>query len=361
MLTEKRIQKILDKVIRSIQVVTDVVDLTGIIVASSDRKRVGQIDPTFNGCDIKEGKPTFVRNRKTYMRLMVNRAVTYFIVMEGTSKVIRNYCLLTASLMELYLKTTVQKLNREEVMRRAILAQVSELELQEYVRDYKLDPDALRCIIVIRTTGMEADQVYQILLKVFPRNQGDILILMDSRTVVLIKLITDEMEEDEFKQLAAAIEDTILNETTIKAYIGIGNCKPSIYEIRESYLEATEAIDVGRIYDISNRIYLYDELLLERFLHEVPSQICQEYYQTIFQGEVKKVLTDEMITTIEKFFENSLNLSETSRQLYIHRNTLVYRLDKIQKVLGLDLRNFHDAVTFKIMMMLERQERECSL
>ena len=97
---------------------------------------------------------------------------------------------------------------------------------------------------------------------------------------------------------------------------------------------------------------MYSTLLLERFLSEVPLNLCERYSKVLFVKEYKKLLTDEMITTIEKFFEHSLNLSETARQLFIHRNTLVYRLDKIQKVMGLDLRNFHDAVTFKIMMML---------
>lgn len=349
----------LDKVVRNIQVTTDIVDLTGVIVASSDRKRIGQAEPVVRDYDTINGKLTFVHNGRTYMRLVVDKTIAYFIVMDGVSKVTRNYCMLTASLMELYLKSSIQKLNREEIVRRIILDQVSDLELQELVREYKLEPDVGRCVFIIRTAGMEADQVYRILLKVFPKNQGDILILFDSRTVILVKLVLEEMEEYELDQMAAAIEETIINETTIKVHIGIGRCKSNIFQLRESYLEAMQAMEVGMMYEIDGRIYRYDNLFLERFLHEIPLQISQKYCQMIFNNEVKKVLNDEMITTINRFFENNLNLSETARQLYIHRNTLVYRLDKIQKVLGLDLRNFHDAVTFKIMMMLDKQKREC--
>ncbi|NMA96443.1 MAG: hypothetical protein GX974_10420 [Clostridiales bacterium] len=140
----------------------------------------------------------------------------------------------------------------------------------------------------------------------------------------------------------------------------MGRSKENIFGIKESLDEAQKAIDVGRIYNPNNRIYTYNGLLLERFLHEIPANIYEKFYDDTFYEELDKVFNDEILLTIEKFFENSLNLSETARQLYIHRNTLVYRLDKIEKVMGLDLRNFHDAVTFKIMMMMDRHVQECS-
>lgn len=355
MLTEQRIQKVLDKVVHNIQVTTDIVDTAGVIVASSDRERVGRAEPIVKDYDAINGKPTFVYNGRTYMRFTIDKAVAYFIAMDGVGNVVRNYCVLIASIIELYLKSNMQKLNREEVVRRVILAQVSDLELQELVREYKLEPNVPRCVLVIRTSSMEAENVYRLLLKVFPKSQGDILILFDSRTVILVKRVQDDIGEDELGQMAAAMEETILNEITVKICIGIGQIKPNIFQLRESYLEAIQAIEVGLIYGVPGRIYRYDSLLLERFLHEIPIQISQKYCKTIFNEEARKVLNEEMITTVNRFFENNLNLSETARQLYIHRNTLVYRLDKIQKTLGLDLRNFHDAVTFKIMMMLNNQ------
>ena len=359
MQTGQRIQKLLDKIVRSIQVDADIVDSSGMIVASSSRKKIGEEEPAVKGYDIKAGKGVFAHNGRTYMRLKLNRTAGYYIAMDGTGKTVRNYCFLISSLFELYLKSTVKKMNKEEIIRRILFDEMPVLDLQELVQDYKLEPDAERCIFVIRTDDMGANQEYRILIKVFPKRQGDILLLLDNRTIILVKLVMDDTDEDEFYQLAGAIEETIMNETTVRVCIGIGKCKPNIYRIRESYMEAMQAIEVGMMYDGDNRIYHYDALLLERFLHEVPREISGEYYQIIFNDETKKILNDEMLTTIEKFFENSLNLSETARQLYIHRNTLVYRLDKVQKTLGLDLRNFHDAVTFKIMMMLEKQKREC--
>ncbi len=361
MLIENRMQNILDKVIKNIHVETDILNSEGIIVASSDKSRNGHRDAFIKESIISDEKNRFIFAGRTYMKFNTDAHNVYYLSMEGTGKIVRNYCLLAVSLIELYLKTTGQRLDKGDALCAALLGQISDLDFQEVVIEYNIEIEIPRCVFVIRTEGMEAAEIYKIMLNVFPKNMEDFLVLIDSQTIALIKTIKDEMdEEEELQQLGSAIEDTILNEASIKSYIGIGKVKNSVYDIRESYKEAISAINIGRIYEPTNRVYLYDSLLLERFLHEIPASTSEKYYKHIFHHEYDKTLTDEMIATIEKFFENNLNLSETSRQLYIHRNTLVYRLDKIQKVLGLDLRNFHDAVTFKIMMMLERQNRECS-
>jgi len=360
MQVEKRMQKLLNKITDSIQVEADIVSLDGIIVASSDSTRIGKQDSSIQARSAVEENNRFTYAERTYIKFNTNLNRTYYLSMAGTSKTIGNYCILIISLIELYLKSTTQRMDREDTLCAAMLGHISDLEFQEAVRTYKIDAATPRCVFVIRTEGMEAAEIHKVMINVFPKEMEDFLVLIDSQTVGLVKTVVDEIDESDLIQLGSAIEDTILNETSVKSYIGIGQVKSNIYGIRESYKEAIKAMDVGRTYEPNNRVFYYDTLLLERFLSEVPMNISEKYYKHIFHGEINKVLNDEMIATIEKFFENNLNLSETSRQLYIHRNTLVYRLDKIQKTLGLDLRNFHDAVTFKIMMMLERQNRECS-
>lgn len=360
MLIERRIQKILDKVVKNIQMETDIFNSDGVVIASSDKSRVGIYNDFLNSDVILEEKNAFIFAGRTYMKINARFNRTYYLSMEGTNRVVRNYCILTTSLMELYLKSIIQRMDREDTISAAMLGQISDLEFQEAVGEYKIEVNIPRCVFVIRTEGMKAAEIHRIMLNVFPKHMDDFLLLMDSQTIGLVKTIIDDMDEEDLLQLGEAIEDTILNETSVKSYIGIGKIKNNIYEIRDSYLEAINAMNIGMIYEPNNRVYFFEALLLERFLNEVPNNISEKYYSHIFHEEFDRTLTEEMIATIEKFFENNLNLSETSRQLYIHRNTLVYRLDKIQKVLGLDLRNFHDAVTFKIMMMLERRNRECS-
>lgn len=359
MLIEERIQKLLDKIYGSIQVQIDILDMNGTIVASSEKSQIGTIEPFLKDRTHTEGKNSFIYRGKTYMRFVIDKSLSYYLAVEGNDVASLNYCILIASLIEFYLKSGNNKVDREGFIRRVLLGQATDLEFQEFVRNFKIEAQIRRCVFVIQTLVMQADQIYHILLKAFPRNQGDFLALIDNRTVALIKHVSEEMDEEELIQLAAAINETVLNETSFKISIGIGRCKDSVYEIRESYLEALKSIEIGSTHDPESKIYMYDSLLLERFLYEIPAEISRKYFKTIFHDDFKKILNEEMLATIEKFFENNLNLSETARQLYIHRNTLVYRLDKIQKLLGLDLRNFHDALTFKIMMMLERQNREC--
>ncbi|HHU48335.1 MAG: PucR family transcriptional regulator [Caldicoprobacterales bacterium] len=350
-LMERRMQKILDKLVKSLQVDTDILDANGMVVASSDKARIGHLGNIAEGLADEDDKAIFIDSYKTYMKFTVDK-LTYILVMEGTNRVIRNYCLLMVSLLETQLENSVRKLDKEEVMRRILLDQLGELELRELVQDYKLELGLPRCVYVIRTRGIEADQVYQMLQKAFPGSNEDMLILIDGMTVSLVKAVSMETEEEELMQLAESIDRSILSQTSVKACIGVGGIKENFFRLQESYEEASKAIEVGKVYNAHNRIYMYSSLLLERFLHEVPLHLCERYSKGLFVKEYKKLLTGEMLETIDKFFENSLNLSETARQLFIHRNTLVYRLDKIQKVMGLDLRNFHHAVTFKIMMML---------
>jgi len=359
MLTERRMQKIIDQLVKSIKIDIDILDSHSMIVASSDKSRVGEIGP--NVKNFTEDEDTvFIDNNRTYMKFTVGKNLAYFLSVEGSNRVAHNYCTLIASLLDVYLRSNIKKLDKQEVMRRILLSQLRDLDLHELVRDYKLDLGMPRCVFLIKASGMEADSIYQTLLSVFPKSEGDILVQIDGMTVCLVKSITEDLDSEELGQMAAAMEETIMDEGLHKVYIGIGNIKNNLLKLGESYNEAENAIEVGRLFSVNNRIYQYDSLLLERFLHQIPLDLCERYSKALFTKEYKKLLSDEMILTIDKFFENSLNLSETARQLFIHRNTLVYRLDKVQKIMGLDLRNFHDAVTFKIMIMLmDRYMQEC--
>lgn len=353
----KKLQRLLDNVANTLNLEVEIIDYEGNIIASSDKMHLGLKEPLV--IDADKTDTYFLKNGKTFIKFQVDRNTALFLSMSGTSSEVMNYCQLTVSLLQAALNLTAQKSDRNEILRKMLLGQLSDLELQEFARDFKIEPHRSRCVFVVRTPGLEAGEVYRLLLNAFPKNRKDILVTVNGRTVALIKDLSEEMNENELVQLAAAIHETVQDEMTFKALIGIGKVKSNITEVSESYLEAVHAITVGRIYNVNEHIFVYERLLLERLLYEVPLEICRKYYQDDFYDGYKQVINEEMTATIEKFFENSLNLSETARQLYIHRNTLVYRLDKIYKIMGLDLRDFDDAVSFKIMMMLERRMQEC--
>ena len=163
---------------------------------------------------------------------------------------------------------------------------------------------------------------------------------------------------DELYQLAEAIEQTLLDEVGKSCVVGIGEPKKTFPEIGESYRESRRAVEVGRIFLSEQHIYVYRSLVLERFLMDIPREMGTRYHGILFNRKTARLFNDEMLHTIEMFFAKDLNLSDTARQLYIHRNTLVYRLDKVQRQTGLDLRKFDDAVTFKMMMLLGKSGKD---
>jgi carbohydrate diacid regulator len=153
-------------------------------------------------------------------------------------------------------------------------------------------------------------------------------------------------------RVAKSIMDALASDASQKVHIAYGTIINEIRDVSRSYKEAKMALDVGKIFYSEENVIAYSNLGIGRLIYQLPVHLCRMFIREIFDGKSPEDLDEETLTTINKFFDNNLNVSETSRQLYIHRNTLVYRLDKLQKSTGLDLRKFDDAITFKIALMV---------
>ncbi len=209
-------------------------------------------------------------------------------------------------------------------------------------------------MLVFHMVQTENEKAFNLLRDLVPMQERDVLIDMDRHTVALVRDMTDVEGSDELVQFSEALQETLMSETAHQMTVGIGSCRVALEEIRESFSEARRAIEVGRIFQPESSIYVFDKLILERFLMELPQESSAYYHSLLFNRKTQRLFNEEMLYTIEMFFKKDLNLSDTARQLYIHRNTLVYRLDKVQRQTGLDLRKFDDAVTFKILMELKK-------
>ena len=159
---------------------------------------------------------------------------------------------------------------------------------------------------------------------------------------------------DEIEKIARMISDTLSTELNIKVYISIGTVVSDLKDVSRSYKEAKMALEVGKIFESDQYIVNYEKLGIGRLIYQLPLSLCKMFIKEVLHGLTMDDFDEETLATVNKFFENNLNVSETSRQLYIHRNTLVYRLDKLQKMTGLDLRNFDDAIIFKITLMVSK-------
>lgn len=281
-----------------------------------------------------------------------------FLCLPGDSSDVCSCAILASELVSSMTRVELPNADREQTFRSILRGEVEGAEMETMALEHEIALEQDRCVLMLHLQNVDAESALNILSAITGDNSDDAVVEMDRHTLVLVKKLDEQGDYDDIDQLGQAIENTFMSEANHQVYIGIGEMKPTLGLLSESMREARRAIDVGRIYRKEEYVFIYRKMLIERFLADVPREMGQRYNSLLFNRKTARLFNDEMVHTIEKFFENSLNLSETARQLYIHRNTLIYRLDKVQRIIGLDLRAFDDAVTFKMMMLLGKNANE---
>lgn len=212
--------------------------------------------------------------------------------------------------------------------------------------------EAPRAAFLVRQLGPADVSTIDVIQNLFPDKQMDFVISINETDVALIKQLPEGADAKELQRIAKQIATAVTQELGIKVVIGIGTVVNHIRDLARAYKEAGVAIDVGKVFDTEKTVINYENLGIGRLIYQLPIPLCQMFMKEVFTETMPDAFDEETLTTINKFFENNLNVSETARQLYIHRNTLVYRLEKLEKSTGLDIRAFDDALTFKIAMMV---------
>ena len=192
----------------------------------------------------------------------------------------------------------------------------------------------------------------ELVKNLFVTRAKDFVTEVDEQSIILIKDTKEMDSEEDLRALASMIVDNIHAEAMVRVRVGYGNRVNNLQDIAKSYQEAKMALEVGHIFYAEKETIAYSCLGIGRLIYQLPMSLCEMFIQEVFGDEVPDIFNEETTTTIQKFFENNLNISETARQLYVHRNTLVYRLERLQKIIGLDIRKFDDAMTFRIAMMV---------
>ena len=225
-----------------------------------------------------------------------------------------------------------------------------------YIRAKELHfaTDAPRAVFLVRQVGHSDVTAVDILANLFPDKLQDFVLSINETDIAIVKQLAGEVTADELEKIARNVEDTLKNELFIKSVIGIGTPAEHLRELADAYKEAQTAIDVGKVFDTEKSIINYEHLGIGRLIYQLPTTLCEIFLSEIFKKSSIDALDQETLFTINKFFENNLNVSETSRKLFVHRNTLVYRLEKIKKLTGLDLRQFDHAIVFKVALMVRK-------
>jgi len=225
-----------------------------------------------------------------------------------------------------------------------------------YIRSRELHfiNDVPHAVLLIRREEKNDLTMMDVLQSIFPDRQHDFIISVSETDIALIKEIKPGAATKELIALAKTVEETINTELFIRVVIGIGTISTNIRDLAASYKAAQTAIDVGKVFEDEKTIIAYENLGIGRLIYQLPTTLCEMFLSEVFKKNTIDSLDSETIYTINKFFENNLNVSETSRKLFVHRNTLVYRLEKIKKLTGLDLREFDHAIIFKVALMVRK-------
>ncbi len=240
------------------------------------------------------------------------------------------------------------------VYQRILQNELSLAELDAVVDEHGIPDSIPRCVLLMHMVQVQQRSACEILEEFLPRGSNDVLVSMDKHTAAFVKSASGLEDEDELRQFACAVQETLMSEIALPVTVGIGEVAKSVADLHASYRQARRAIEIGRVFAPERTVHVYRAMMLERFLSDLSPEMAEHYHGLLFNRSTSRLFGEEMLYTIEMFFKKDLNLSDTARQLYIHRNTLVYRLDKVQRQVGLDLRKFEDAVTFKMLLEMRK-------
>ncbi len=245
-----------------------------------------------------------------------------------------------------------ERFDKENFVKNLLLDNLLLVDIYNRAKKLHIDTNVRRVVFVIETAQENDSASMEIIKTLFIGKGRDFITAVDERNIILVKELKDNENYEDMNRTAKTILDMLNTEAMAKVHIAYGTIINEIRDVSRSYKEAKMALDVGKIFYSEQHVVAYGQLGIGRLIYQLPLHLCRMFIREIFNGKSPDDLDEETLTTINKFFDNNLNVSETSRQLYIHRNTLVYRLDKLQKSTGLDLRTFEDAITFKIALMV---------
>ena len=305
--------------------VVGVVDETGAVISCSELNLIGEVREGFMAERLTAGD-RFVRDGYTYQQFSSAKHNDYAVFVEGADETAGQF---------------------------AAVLSISLQSIKQY-HDEKFDKANFIKNVVLDNILPGDISAYDVVSSLFPDKQKDFVFNISETDTVLVKEIRKGIDRTDMEKLAASIVDTLSGEHYIKAVVGIGTPIANVKDLATSFKEAQIAMEVSKVFDTEKQIIRYDNLGIARLIYQLPTTVCEMFLREVFkQGSIES-LDQETLFTIQRFFENNLNVSETSRGLFVHRNTLVYRLEKIKKLTGLDLREFDDAIVFKVALMVKK-------
>ena len=287
-----------------------------------------------------------------YFKIFDEQQLEYVLIAGGVGEDVYMVGKMVAFQIQNLLVAYKERFDKDNFIKNLLLDNLLLVDIYGRAKKLHIQTDEKRVALIIETDNAKDSNVLEVMRTYFGSNSKDFITAVDENSVIVVKDLSEGDSVREIDKTADSIASFLRKEHFRNVRIAYGTVVNEIKEVSRSYKEAKMALDVGKIFFGERDVIAYSELGIGRLIYQLPIPLCKMFIKEIFDGKSPDDFDEETLTTINKFFENSLNVSETSRQLFIHRNTLVYRLDKLQKSTGLDLRVFEDAITFKIALMV---------
>lgn len=331
-----------------------VVDEQGFVVASSELAMIGSRLDDFHIYEFDEPEQPVTTSNRTYCALYSPSAdFEYAAFAEGNDQMSKTICAIAAVAFNEAKNNYEEKHNKAAFVKNIISDNILPGDIYVRAKELHFVTDEPRAVLLVRQTENSDVAAVEVIQRLFPDKQKDFVLNINEADVVVVKALPSASCPEEVLKIARGIEQALQDEMGIKTIIGISTNAKHLRELADKYKEAQVAIDVGRIFESEKTIINYENLGLGRIIYQLPTTLCEMFLNEVFKKNPIETLDEDTLQTINCFFENNLNVSETSRKLYVHRNTLVYRLEKIKKLTGLDLREFDHAIVFKVAMMVK--------
>lgn len=287
-----------------------------------------------------------------FFKVYDEQQLEYVLVIAGTGEDVYTIGKLSAFQVQNLLVAYKERFDKDNFIKNLLLDNLLLVDIYSRAKKLHIQMDVSRVVMIVESENGKDNNALELARAYFGSSSKDFITAVDENNVIVVKDLSESDSSKEIDRAARGLCGTLQKEGLKGVHIAYGTVVKEIKEVSRSYKEAKMALDVGKIFFDERDVIAYSALGIGRLIYQLPIPLCKMFIKEIFGGKSPDEFDEETLTTIHKFFENSLNVSETSRQLFIHRNTLVYRLDKLQKSTGLDLRVFEDAITFKIALMV---------
>ena len=330
-----------------------VIDENGVIIAASDVSKIGESRQRIRE-ELSFAQESVTFEGYTYRYISSGGKCDCIVFVEGddasAEKTAQILTISLGSIKNLY----DEKYDKGSFVKNIILDNILPSDIYIKSNELHFSNDELRAVIVVKFQGATSTPPYEIVQDFVVDKNRDYIISISEQDIVIVKEVSEDTTPEDLMEYAQGILKTASDEYGAKLLIGISSVVENLRDLARAYKEAKISLEVGKVFDIEKPLMSYENLGIGRLIYQLPTTLCEIFLQEVFKRGSLESLDRETLMTVQAFFENNLNVSETSRKLFVHRNTLVYRLEKIRKLTGLDLREFDHAVTFKVALMVKK-------